>query len=217
MEREEIFRHIDHTLLRPDASWREVAQLCAEAQRFGAASACVAPSYVARARQAFPGLALTTVIGFPLGYQTTAAKAAEARDAIANGATELDMVIDLGSVKDQTFDRVTAEIAALRAVAAGRVLKVIVETCYLTEPEKIALCRCVSAAGADYIKTSTGFGPSGAALADIALFRAHLDDNVRIKAAGGIRTEEEMRAFLCAGAARLGCSAGVKALFPSAC
>lgn len=213
MDNQEIFRHIDHTLLKPDATWEDVRRICEEAQHYRAASACIAPVYLQPARQSFPQLPLTTVIGFPFGFQTTATKLAEAKDALLCGATELDMVIHLGAARQGAFHQIEAEIAALREAAGQHILKVIVETCYLNEEQKITLCHVVSSAGADYIKTSTGFGTSGAMLTDIALFRRHLDKNVRIKAAGGIRSKEEMIAFLQAGADRLGCSAGVNALF----
>lgn len=205
MNNSEILSHIDHTLLRPTATWPEIRDLCDEAARAGTASVCIPPCYVARVRTAYPEQNICTVIGFPLGYMSTAAKVAEAADAVGNGANEIDMVINLCDVKNGDFAAVTAEIAAVRAVSQG-VLKVIVETCYLTEKEKMALCRCVTEAGADYIKTSTGFGTGGAAVADIRLFRQQIGKGVRIKASGGIRTREDMVRFLVEGCDRLGTS-----------
>jgi deoxyribose-phosphate aldolase len=212
MDRQKLWAYIDHTLLNPAATWEEIRTLCAEALEKKAASVCIPPSFVARCRENFDGLNICTVIGFPLGYHTTRIKAAEAREAIAEGAGELDMVINLGDVKAGDLDAVTREIAAVRDVSAGKVLKVIVETCYLTEAEKIALCGCVTRAGADYIKTSTGFGSAGAALEDVKLFAQHIGPGVKIKASGGISSLEELRAFIEAGAGRIGTSRGVKIL-----
>lgn len=216
MQEREIFSHIDHTLLKADSSWPQIEKLCREALRFGAAAVCIPPCYVGRARQSFPGVTLATVIGFPLGYNTARVKLAEAREALTQGADELDMVINLTDVKNGLFLRVQDEISALKQEAGDKILKVIVETCYLTAREKIALCRAVEGAGADFIKTSTGFGSAGAAVADVELFRSLLPQNIRIKAAGGIRERGFMEELLQAGADRLGCSAGVSALFPEA-
>ncbi|MCL1848119.1 MAG: deoxyribose-phosphate aldolase [Clostridiales bacterium] len=214
MTNQEIMSHVDHTLLKADASWDSIEKLCQEAVQYGAASICVPPSYVGRIKAAFGDtLDICTVIGFPLGYSVTAAKVAEAKQAIAEGASEIDMVINLGNVKNQDFPAVTSEIAALKSACGSQTLKVIIETCYLTEAEKIALCRCVTDGGADYIKTSTGFGTAGATLEDIALFKAHIGDGVKIKAAGGIRTKEDLIAFIQAGCDRVGASAAVSALF----
>ena len=212
MEYTEIFSHIDHTLLKAVSDWAGIQKLCDEAIRYGCASVCVPPSYIAWIRAAYPALNICTVIGFPLGYNTTAVKVFEVKQAIADGADEVDMVVNLGDVKNGEFAKVTAEISALRQATEGRILKVIVETCYLTEAEKIALCRCVTEGGADYIKTSTGFGTAGAALADIALFRQHIGPKVKIKAAGGIRTKAELVAFLEAGCDRIGTSSAVSLL-----
>lgn len=203
---------IDHTVLKATAGWDEIRVLCEEATACQTASVCIPPAYVKRAHGAFPALNLCTVIGFPLGYNTTACKVFETRDAIENGAEEIDMVVNLGDVKNGDFDAVCEEIAAIRAAAQGKVLKVIVETCYLTQEEKIQLCRCVTEAGADYIKTSTGFGSAGAQLEDIALFRRHIGKDVKIKAAGGIRTRESMEEFCSAGCERIGSSAAVSLL-----
>ncbi len=212
MDQQEIFARVDHTALKATATWQDIHTLCEEALRYGTASVCIPPAYLRRARQAFPTLRLCTVIGFPLGYSTTAAKVFETKDAIAQGADEVDMVINLGDVKNGDFGAVRAEIGAVREASAGKVLKVIVETCYLTEAEKVRVCECVTQAKADYIKTSTGFGTAGAQLEDIELFRQHIGPQVKIKAAGGIRTREAMEAFCAAGCDRIGCSAAVKAL-----
>jgi deoxyribose-phosphate aldolase len=206
MDGQTLWTYIDHTLLKADAVWAEIRRLCEEARDNRAASVCIPPAFVAPAREAFPGLRVGTVIGFPLGYNSSPVKVEEARDAISAGADELDMVINLGLAKAGDFDGVTREIAALREVSAGKTLKVIVETCYLTEEEKIRLCGCVSRAGADYIKTSTGFGSAGAKLADIGLFAAHIGPGVKIKAAGGIGTREDLEAFIQAGCSRVGTS-----------
>ena len=213
METAEIVRRIDHTLLRPDAARADIDALCAQAARFCPASVCVPPSYVERAASLLGGrVAVCTVVGFPLGYQEPGAKREEVRLALAHGADEIDMVVNLGDVRSGEFARVTEEIASLKELAGSHVLKVIVETCLLTQEEKIALCGCVTQAGADFIKTSTGFGSAGAQLADIALFRSYIGPQVQIKAAGGIRTREQMEAFLQAGCSRIGTSAMVEAL-----
>ena len=212
MTKEEIFARVDHTALKATVTWAEIYTLCEEAVAYGTASVCIPPAYLSRARQAFPPLNLCTVIGFPLGYNTTAAKVFETQDAVAQGANEIDMVINLGDVKNGDFGAVRAEIEAVRAAAGGKLLKVIVETCYLTEEEKVRVCECVTQAKADYIKTSTGFGSAGAQPADIELFRQHIGPEVKIKAAGGIRTRAAMEAFCAAGCDRIGCSAAVKAL-----
>ncbi len=211
MDTSAILARVDHTLLSQTATRDELYALCDDARRFSCASVCVPPALVNAAKRYLKGrLPVCTVIGFPNGYNTTAAKVAEARLAIEDGATELDMVVNLGMVKEGDFASVTAEIAALKAVCGDLVLKVIVETCLLTEAEKIALCQCVSDAGADFIKTSTGFSKGGATVEDIALFKAHVADGVKIKAAGGIRTFEAAEALIEAGADRIGASALVK-------
>lgn len=211
MDIREILTHVDHTLLKATATWPEIQSLCDEAIEWQTASVCVPPSYVKRIADAYGDrLTICTVIGFPLGYQTTEVKVAEAVQAAAEGAKEIDMVVNLGDVKDGNFDLVEAEIRGIREALPGSILKVIIETCYLSLNEKVALCGAVTAAGADFIKTSTGFGSAGASLEDIRLFREHIGTEVRIKAAGGIRTKEEMEAFLEAGAERIGASAAVK-------
>lgn len=213
MTQSELLEKVDHTLLKATAVWSEIEALCEEAIRCRTASVCIPPSFVGRANERFgEALNICTVIGFPLGYNTTAVKVAEVAQALADGAREVDMVVNLGWIKEGRFDLVTQEIAALKAAAGGNILKVIVETCYLTEAEKIALCGAVTDAKADYIKTSTGFGTGGAVLADIELFRQHIGRDVKIKASGGIRTREEMEQFVAAGCDRLGTSAAVKIL-----
>lgn len=207
-----ILNHIDHTSLKPDAKWKDIAQLCEEALQYHTASVCIPSYYVKRAKTEFPALNICTVIGFPLGYQPAAVKVFEAQQAAADGATEIDMVINVSALKNGDTDTVLQEICAVREVCREKVLKVIVETCYLTEQEKIICCELVTKAGADYIKTSTGFGTAGADLDDIALFQKHISKAVNIKAAGGIRTREQMEAYLKAGCARIGCSAA-KILF----
>jgi deoxyribose-phosphate aldolase len=203
----EILSCIDHTLLKPTASWQDILKLCGEALQWRTASACIPPCYVKAAREEFGAeLNICTVAGFPLGYSITAAKILEAERAILSGAGEIDMVINVADVKSGRFDWVEEEIRLLRKACAGHTLKVIVETCYLTADEKIRLCEIVARAGADYIKTSTGFGSAGAALEDIRLFKAHIGPEVKIKAAGGIRTREDMAAFIEAGASRIGTS-----------
>ncbi len=212
MNRKEMLSHIDHTQLKPTSDWASIARLCDEAAAYGTASVCIPPCYVARVRERYPHLNICTVIGFPLGYSTRAVKVFETEQAIADGANEIDMVVDLCDVKNGDFAAVTEEIRAIKQAAGSHVLKVIVETCYLTEAEKVALCKCVTDAGADYIKTSTGFGTGGATLEDIALFKANVGPNVRIKAAGGVRTAEAVEAYLEAGCDRIGTSSAVKAL-----
>ena len=208
----EIFSHIDHTLLRAVSSEAEIDRLCAEAVQYGTASVCIPPSYVRHAHEKYPGLNICTVIGFPLGYNTTAVKCFETRDAVENGASEIDMVINLGMVKNGDFAGVEAEIKAVREACGGKLLKVIIETCYLTDDEKISLCGCVTRAGADYIKTSTGFGTAGAKIEDIRLFAEHIGKEVRMKAAGGVKTREDLEMFLNAGCERIGTSSAVKLL-----
>jgi deoxyribose-phosphate aldolase len=212
MTGEEILSRVDHTLLAASASWAEIDKLCQEALRFKTASVCVPPAYVKPIRNAYKDLVICTVIGFPLGYNTTAVKVFEAKEALASGASELDMVINVGEVKNRGFDAVLAEIKSLRETAGTHILKVIVETCYLDAEEKIRLCGLVSEAGADFIKTSTGFGSAGAVLDDVVLFRKHLAPGVKIKASGGIRTREAMEAFINAGADRIGSSSAVAIL-----
>ncbi|RGB67953.1 deoxyribose-phosphate aldolase [Provencibacterium massiliense] len=213
MTNQEIFGHIDHTLLKATATWEQIQALCDEAVQYGTASVCVPPSYLRRIKEAYGDkINLCTVIGFPLGYNTTAVKEYEVKEAIADGADEVDMVINLGDVKNSEFERVTKEIRTLKAAAGDRILKVIIETCYLSEEEKIRLCECVTEAGADYIKTSTGFGTAGATIEDIRLFKQHIGPGVKMKAAGGVKTRGDLELFLGEGCERIGTSSAVKLL-----
>ena len=213
MKASEILSHVDHTLLAPTATWDEMRALAEEALRYHTASVCVPPAYIARLRGNFgEELTICTVIGFPLGYDTTASKCAAVRDAIKNGADEIDAVINRTDLKNGDFSAVTLEISMLKQLAGSHILKIIVEACDLTTEEKIAACRCVTEGGADFIKTSTGFGKGGATHEDVDLFRAHIGEGVRIKAAGGIRTVEDMEAYLAQGCDRIGASAAVKLL-----
>lgn len=212
MRSEEILSRVDHTLLKPDASWESVEKLCEEAVRYHTASVCIPPCYVRRVKERYEGLTVCTVIGFPLGYSVTAAKVEEARQAIRDGAEEIDMVVNITDVKNHRFAEVEAEIRAVKEACGEHILKVIAETCYLTEEEKIAVCGAVTKAGADYIKTSTGFGTAGASLEDVRLFRKHIGPDVKIKAAGGIRTRQALEAFLSEGCDRVGASCAVEVL-----
>ncbi len=207
MENKEILSHVDHTLLTQTATWEQIRQICDDAIVYQTASVCIPPSYVKQAKEYVGNrMAVCTVIGFPNGYMTTAAKEFETKDALANGADEIDMVINLGWVKDGRFDEVEHEIRTLKAACGERILKVIVETCLLTQEEKIRMCQVVTAAGADFIKTSTGFSTGGATFEDIALFAEHIGPGVRIKAAGGISSLADAEHFLELGADRLGTS-----------
>lgn len=209
----EIYRHVDHTLLAPTATWAGIKTLCEEALAHGTASVCIPPSYVGRVKEAFPGgPVICTVIGFPLGYDVAETKLAATKTALAEGAGEIDMVVNLGDVKNGDFDKVEREIAAMKQAAGAHILKVIIETCFLTEAEKIELCKRVTSGGADFIKTSTGFGSGGATMDDVLLLGRHIGPNVRVKAAGGIRTRDDMVAFIEAGCDRLGTSSAVKIL-----
>jgi deoxyribose-phosphate aldolase len=213
MTNEEILSKIDHTLLKATASWEEIRALCDEALKYKTASVCVPPCYVKPVYDAYgENLNICTVIGFPLGYSDSSVKVLEAEQAISDGASEIDMVINISDVKNAYYDKVLDEIKALRIVCADKILKVIIETCYLTEEEKVRLCIIVTEAGADYIKTSTGFGTAGATLADVELFKKHIGAKVKIKAAGGVKTREDLEAFINAGAARIGTSSAVKLL-----
>jgi len=212
MTNEEILSKIDHTLLKMTSSWEEIKTLCDEAVKFKTASVCVPPSYVNSIHNEFKNLNICTVIGFPLGYSIAAAKILEAEYAIQDGANEIDMVINVGDVKNCRFDYTHEEIRLIKDVCGNKILKVIIETCYLTENEKIRLCEIVTEAGADFIKTSTGFGTAGATLADVQLFKKHIGAGVKIKAAGGVKTREDLEAFINAGAARIGTSSAVKLL-----
>ena len=220
MDVKEILKHVDHTLLKQTATWEDIKQICDDGIKYGCASVCIpqtyenhAAHYVAEQQHyGFGQLPICTVIGFPNGYDTTAAKCFEAADAVKNGASEVDMVINIGWVKDGLYDKVLDEIKAIKGHCDGRLLKVIIETCLLTEAEKIEMCRVVSESGADYIKTSTGFGGGGATREDVALFKAHVAPHVKIKAAGGIADLNDAKDFIALGADRLGTSRIVKAV-----
>ena len=209
----DILRRVDHTLLSQGATWEEIRAICDDGVKYGCASVCIPASYVKQAAEYVAGkIPVCTVIGFPNGYSTTAAKCFEAQDAVKNGASEIDMVINIGWVKDGLYDKVLEEIRAIKAACDGRLLKVIIETCLLTDAEKIEMCRVVSESGADYIKTSTGFGGGGATREDVALFKAHVAPHVKIKAAGGIANLQDAEDFVALGADRLGTSRIVKAV-----
>ncbi len=211
MNKKEIFQAVDHTLLLQGATWNEIKELCDDACTYGAASVCIPPSYVKRAGDYLAGrMPVCTVIGFPNGYQTTAVKVFETQDAIANGAAEIDMVINIGDLKDKASARIGDEIRQVKTACGEKILKVIIETCLLTEEEKIKMCEIVTAAGADYIKTSTGFSTAGATFEDVELFSKHVGPDVKIKAAGGIRSFEDAERFIALGASRLGTSRIVK-------
>ena len=213
MEVKDILAMCDHTLLSQTATWAEIQAICDDGMKYGCASVCIPASYVAQAARYVEGkLPICTVIGFPNGYDTTAAKCFMAADAVENGAEEVDMVINLGWVKDQKWEDILAEIRAIKAACHGKLLKVIIETCFLTDGEKIKLCEIVSSSGAEYIKTSTGFGGGGATREDVALFKAHVAPHVKIKAAGGIATIADAEDFIALGASRLGTSRIVKAV-----
>ena len=211
MNREELLGRVDHTVLSQTATWEDIRTLCDDAVACQTASVCIPPSYVKRAKEYLGDrMAVCTVIGFPNGYNTTVVKVFETEEAIREGADEIDMVVNLGDVRMGEFEKVTDEIRALKKACGEKVLKVIVETCLLTEEEKVALCRAVTEAGADYIKTSTGFSTAGATFADVELFAAHVGPGVKIKAAGGIGSFEDAEKFVSLGADRLGTSRLVK-------
>lgn len=213
MKASDILKHVDHTLLSPTATWPQIEELCEEALIYHTASICIPPSYVARVREAFgPALNICTVIGFPLGADTTEAKVWASKQAVKNGAQEVDAVVNLGDVKNGDFDKITEEIASLKKAVGKHILKIIIETCYLEDEEKIALCHAVTDGGADYIKTSTGFGSAGATHSDVVLMRRNVGPDVKVKAAGGIRTISDMKQYLEEGCDRLGCSAAVRLL-----
>ena len=213
MDVKEILAKCDHTLLSQTATWAEIRAICDDGMKYGCASVCIPASYVKQAAEYVEGkLAICTVVGFPNGYATTASKCFMASDAVDNGAEEVDMVINLGWVKDQKWDALLEEIKAIKAACKGKLLKVIIETCYLTDEEKIKMCEIVSASGAEYIKTSTGFGTGGATREDVALFAKHVAPHVKIKAAGGIASIQDAKDFIALGASRLGTSRIVKAV-----
>lgn len=213
MERKNIMRYVDHTLLAQSATWEEICQILDDAMKYETASACIPASYVKQAAEYVDGkIPICTVIGFPNGYSTTKVKLFETKDAIENGASEIDMVINIGYVKDRNYQALEDEIRQIHEACDGKILKVIIETCLLTEEEKIKLCEIVTNAGAEYIKTSTGFSTSGATFADVELMKAHVGENVKVKAAGGIASFADAEEFIRLGASRLGTSRLVKIL-----
>lgn len=207
MTAEKIASHIDHTLLKAFCSWEQIKELCDEAVKYKTASVCVPSCYIKQIREHYgPDFTICTVVGFPLGYGNTDSKLAETKKALSDGADEIDMVINITDVKNGDYQKVEEEISLLKQACGSKVLKVIIETCYLTENEKIAMCKAVTNAKADYIKTSTGFGTAGATLEDVLLMKENIGPEVKIKAAGGIRTKAAMEQFLEAGCDRIGCS-----------
>lgn len=212
MEKSFIYSHVDHTLLKAAATWEDIEKLCEEGMKYHMASVCVPSSFVRKIREHFPDLPITTVVGFPLGNCVTEAKVAEALKAIDDGADEIDMVIHIGALKAGHLSYVEEDIREVKKAIGDHILKVIVETCYLTEDEKIKACEIVTQSDADFIKTSTGFGTKGAAVEDIALFKKYIGPNIKMKAAGGIHTKEEMETYLEMGVERIGASGAVKAL-----
>lgn len=208
MDKLEILHHVDHTILTPTATWKQVKQVCQEGLKYETASICIPPRYVRKVKELVGHqLKICTVVGFPNGYCMPEVKVFETEDAIRCGADEIDMVVNLGLLKNGDWEGVLSEIKAVKASCNGRILKVIVEACQLTQEEKIAMCRVVTMSGADFIKTSTGFSTGGATVEDVALFKQHIGPDIRIKAAGGIRTFEQAQAMLDAGADRIGASA----------
>ncbi len=211
MDKKEILKHVDHTLLLQGATWEEIRQICDDAMAYQTASVCIPPSYVKQAAEYMQGkMAVCTVIGFPNGNMTTKAKEFETKDALANGASEIDMVINIGWVKDRRYDLVEEEIRTLKAACGDKILKVIIETCLLTDEEKVEMCKTVTRSGADYIKTSTGFSTAGATFEDVKLFAENVGPDVKIKAAGGIASLDDAEKFLELGADRLGTSRIIK-------
>ena len=210
MTDQKILSHIDHTQLKPFAKWEDIEKLCDEAVKYKTASVCIPPTYIKRVHDKYAEeINICTVVGFPLGYSVTAAKVAEIEQALADGCNEIDMVVNISDVKNGDYDKVEEEIRALKKACGNHILKVIIETCFLTEQEKIAMCKAVTNAGADYIKTSTGFGTAGATIEDIRLFKQHIGPNVKMKAAGGVKTKDDLIMFLEEGCDRIGTSSAV--------
>lgn len=210
MTTSEMLRHVDHTQLKAYATWDDIVKLCDEAIEYHTASVCVPPAYIRRIHETYgEKLNICTVVGFPLGYSVTEAKLAEVEQALKDGCNEIDMVVNISDVKNGLYDKVEEEIRTLKNACGSHILKVIIETCYLTEEEKIAMCHAVTNAGADYIKTSTGFGTGGATKEDVELFRKYIGADVRIKAAGGVSTLEDLEMFLNLGCERIGTSRAV--------
>lgn len=210
MEIRDMLKRVDHTKLQAFCTWEEIQTLCEEAMEYETASVCIPPAYVERVHKTYgEKINICTVIGFPLGYQVTAAKVTEAKEAIAQGCNEVDMVINITDVKNGLFDKVEEEIRQVKSACGNHILKVIIETCYLTEEEKIAMCHAVTNAGADYIKTSTGFGTGGATVEDVKLFKEHIGPKVKIKAAGGVSSLEDLKTFIELGCDRIGTSRAI--------
>lgn len=210
MEIRDMLKHVDHTKLQAYCTWEEIEKLCEEAIEYETASVCIPPAYVGQVHKAFGDkINICTVVGFPLGYQVTEAKLAEVQEALKQGCNEIDMVINITDVKNGLYGKVEKEIRTLKEACGEHILKVIIETCYLTEDEKIAMCKAVTSAGADYIKTSTGFGTGGATVEDVKLFKAHIGPNVKIKAAGGVSSIEDLQTFLELGCDRIGTSRAI--------
>ena len=210
MNAKEMLQKVDHTQLKAFATWEDIQKLCEEAIAYQTASVCVPPCYIKRIHDTYgEKINICTVVGFPLGYSVTQAKVAEVEQALKDGCNEIDMVVNISDVKNGLFDKVEEEIRTLKAACGERILKVIIETCYLTEEEKIALCKAVTNAGADYIKTSTGFGTDGATKEDIELFKKHIGPNVKMKAAGGVSTVKDLEMFINLGCDRIGTSRAV--------
>lgn len=206
----EMLSHVDHTQLKPYATWEDIQKLCGEAIEYHTASVCIPPAYIRRVHETYGDkLNICTVVGFPLGYSVTRAKVAEVEQALADGCGEIDMVVNISDVKNGLYEKVEQEIRTIKEACGSHILKVIIETCYLTEEEKAAMCRAVTNAGADYIKTSTGFGTGGATKQDVELFKKHIGPGVKIKAAGGVSTLEDLEMFLELGCDRVGTSRAV--------
>ena len=206
----EILKHIDHTQLKAFAKWEDIEKLCDEAVEYQTASVCIPTAYIKRVHDKYQDkINICTVVGFPLGYSVTSAKVAEVEQALKDGCNEIDMVVNISDVKNGDYDKVEEEIRTLKKACGNHILKVIIETCYLTEDEKIAMCKAVTNAGADYIKTSTGFGTGGATIEDIRLFKEHIGPNVKMKAAGGVKSKDDLIMFLEAGCDRIGTSSAV--------
>lgn len=213
MKKEELYHYVDHTALKAFTTWEEITKLCEEAIAYSMASVCIPSCYIKRVHEKYgDALNICTVVGFPLGNCNTKAKVEETRQALLDGASEIDMVINIGDVKNKDYDKVEKEIALLKETVGDKILKVIIETCYLTEEEKIAMCHAVTNAKADFIKTSTGFGTGGATFEDIELFAKNIGKDVKIKAAGGVRSKEDMEKYIALGCSRIGTSSAISML-----
>lgn len=211
MNNQDILSHVDHTLLKATATWDDIKKIAEDSIKYHTASICIPQSYIKRLHETYgESINICTVVGFPLGYNSTESKVTEVKQALADGANEIDMVINIGDCKDHNYQKIEDEIRTLKEACGNHILKVIIETCYLTDEEKIAMCKAVTNAKADYIKTSTGFGTAGATMEDILLFKANIGPNVKMKAAGGIRSVKDMEDYLAVGVDRLGTSSAIK-------